>query len=101
MSARDLAAVVAGCVAVPVGFTRSVAIVCAAAQAPGATPARAASWTRTLGPGMGSTGIGLSPPAGAHRLVHAGLALPGTIAGAAAPSVQHYRSRRRTPAAPP
>jgi benzoate membrane transport protein len=53
-------AVVAGFVAVLVGFTRSVVIVFAAAQALGATPAQAASWIWALGLGMGVTTIGLS-----------------------------------------
>lgn len=60
MSARDLSAVVAGFVAVLVGFTSSVAIVFAAAQALGATPAQTASWIWALGLGMGLTSIGLS-----------------------------------------
>jgi len=53
-------AVVAGFVAVLVGFTSSVVIVFAAAQALGATPAQAASWIWALGLGMGVTTIGLS-----------------------------------------
>jgi benzoate membrane transport protein len=56
----SLPAVVAGFVAVLVGFTSSVAIVFAAAQALGATPAQAASWMWALGLGMGVTTIGLS-----------------------------------------
>jgi benzoate membrane transport protein len=56
----SLAAVVAGFVAVLVGFTSSVVIVFAAAQALGATPAQAISWIWALGLGMGLTTIGLS-----------------------------------------
>jgi benzoate membrane transport protein len=59
---RDLSpsAVVAGFVAVLVGFTSSVAIVFAAAQALGATAAQTTSWIWALGLGMGLTSIGLS-----------------------------------------
>ena len=53
-------AVVAGFVAVLVGFTSSVVIVFAAAQALGATPAQTTSWIWALGLGMGITSIGLS-----------------------------------------
>jgi benzoate membrane transport protein len=56
----SLAAVVAGFVAVLVGFTSSVVIVFAAAQALGATPAQTTSWIWALGLGMGLTSIGLS-----------------------------------------
>ena len=56
----SLPAVVAGFVAVLVGFTSSVVIVFAAAQAVGATPAQATSWIWALGIGMGLTSIGLS-----------------------------------------
>ena len=56
----SLAAAVAGFVAVLGGFTSSVAIVFAAAQALGATPAQATSWIWALGIGMGATSIGLS-----------------------------------------
>jgi benzoate membrane transport protein len=56
----SVAAVVAGFVAVLVGFTSSVVIVFAAAQALGATPAQATSWIWALGLGMGLTTIGLS-----------------------------------------
>jgi predicted benzoate:H+ symporter BenE len=56
----SLPAVVAGFVAVLVGFTSSVVIVFAAAQALGATPAQATSWMWALGLGMGLTSIGLS-----------------------------------------
>ncbi len=51
---------VAGFVAVLVGFTSSVVIVFAAAQALGATPAQTTSWIWALGLGMGITSIGLS-----------------------------------------
>ena len=59
---RDLAlsSVIAGFVAVLVGFTSSVAIVFAAAQALGATPAQTTSWMWALGVGMGLSSIGLS-----------------------------------------
>jgi benzoate membrane transport protein len=59
---RDLSlpAVVAGFVAVLVGFTSSVAIVFAAAQAVGANTAETASWIWALGLGMGITSLGLS-----------------------------------------
>ncbi len=53
-------ALVAGFVAVLVGFTSSVVIVFAAAQSLGATPAQATSWIWALGLGMGLTTIGLS-----------------------------------------
>ena len=56
----SLSAVVAGFVAVLVGFTSSVVIVFAAAQALGATPAQTTSWMWALGLGMGITSIGLS-----------------------------------------
>ena len=59
-SDMSLSAVVAGFVAVLVGFTSSVAIVFAAAQALGATPAQTTSWMWALGLGMGLTSIGLS-----------------------------------------
>jgi len=59
---RDLSAsaVVAGFVAVLVGFTSSVAIVFAAAQALGASPAQTTSWIWALGIGMGLSSIVLS-----------------------------------------
>jgi benzoate membrane transport protein len=60
LSDLSLSAVVAGFVAVLVGFTSSVVIVFAAAQALGATPAQATSWMWALGIGMGVTSIGLS-----------------------------------------
>jgi benzoate membrane transport protein len=56
----SLSAVVAGFIAVLVGFTSSVAIVFQAAQAVGATPAEATSWIWALGVGTGVTSIGLS-----------------------------------------
>jgi benzoate membrane transport protein len=56
----SLPAVVAGFVAVLVGFTSSVVIVFAAAQALGATAAQTTSWMWALGIGMGVTSIGLS-----------------------------------------
>ena len=56
----SLSAVAAGFVAVLVGFSSSVAIVFAAAQALGATPAQTTSWIWALGLGMGLTSLGLS-----------------------------------------
>ncbi len=55
-----LAPTVAGFVAVLVGFTSSVALVFAAAQALGADTAQTSSWMWALGLGMGLTSIGLS-----------------------------------------
>jgi benzoate membrane transport protein len=60
MVAVPLSAVVAGFVAVLVGFTSSVVIVFQAAAALGATPAQTASWIWALGLGMGLTTLGLS-----------------------------------------
>lgn len=59
---RDLSlpAVVAGFVAVLVGYTSSVVIIFQAAAALGATPAVTASWLWALGLGMGLTSAGLS-----------------------------------------
>jgi benzoate membrane transport protein len=56
----SLSAVVAGFVAVLVGYTSSVAIVFQAAQQLGATPAQTASWMWALGLAMGASCIGLS-----------------------------------------
>jgi benzoate membrane transport protein len=56
----SLSAIVAGFVAVLVGFTSSVAIVFAAAQAVGASQAQTASWIWALGLGMGGTSLALS-----------------------------------------
>jgi len=56
----SISAVVAGFVAVLVGFTSSVVLVFAAAQALGATPAQTTSWIWALGLGMAATSIGLS-----------------------------------------
>jgi len=56
----SLSAVVAGFIAVMVGFTSSVAIVFQAAQALGATTAQTTSWMWALGIGTGLTSIGLS-----------------------------------------
>ena len=56
----SLSAVVAGFVAVLVGFTSSVALVFQAASALGATPAQTTSWIWALGLGMGATSIVLS-----------------------------------------
>lgn len=60
MNLPPLSAVVAGFVAVLVGFTSSVVIVFQAADALGATVAQKASWIWALGLGMGLTSIGLS-----------------------------------------
>jgi benzoate membrane transport protein len=59
---RDLSlpAVVAGFVAVLVGYTSSVVIIFQAAAALGATSAQTASWLWALGLGMGLTSAGLS-----------------------------------------
>ncbi len=54
---KDLPALVAGFVAVLVGFTSSVALVFQAAQALQATPEQTASWMLALGLGMGLTSI--------------------------------------------
>ena len=56
----SLSAVVAGFVAVLVGYTSSVVIVFQAAAAFGATPAQTVSWVWALGLGMGLTSLGLS-----------------------------------------
>jgi benzoate membrane transport protein len=56
----SLSTLVAGFVAVLVGFTSSVAIVFSAAQALGATPAQMVSWIWALGIGMGVTSLALS-----------------------------------------
>ncbi len=56
----SLPAIVAGFVAVLVGFTSSVVIVFQAAAALGATPAQTTSWIWALGLGMGLTSAGLS-----------------------------------------
>jgi len=56
----SLSAVVAGFIAVLVGFSSSVAIVFQAAQGLGATPAQITSWMWALGVGTGLTTIGLS-----------------------------------------
>ena len=56
----SLPALVAGFVAVLVGFTSSVPLVFAAAQAVGADAAQTASWIWALGLGMALTSIGLS-----------------------------------------
>jgi benzoate membrane transport protein len=56
----SLSAVVAGFVAVLVGFTSSVVIVFQAAAALGATAAQTVSWMWALGLGMGITSLGLS-----------------------------------------
>jgi benzoate membrane transport protein len=56
----SLSAVVAGLVAVLVGYTSSVVIVFQAAQALGATPEQLTSWMWALGIGMGLSSAGLS-----------------------------------------
>jgi len=60
LSDLSLSAVVAGFVAVLVGYTSSVVIVFQAAAALGATPAQTTSWMWALGVGMGLTSLGLS-----------------------------------------
>ena len=83
----SLPAVVAGFVAVLVGFTSSVVIVFQAAAALGATPAQTTSWVWALGLGMGLTSAGLSlwyrlpvltawSTPGAALLVTAGVGVP-------------------------
>lgn len=57
---HDLPALVAGFVAVLVGFTSSVALVFKAAQNLNATPAQTASWIWALGLGTGLTSLWLS-----------------------------------------
>jgi benzoate membrane transport protein len=56
----SLSAIIAGFVAVLVGFTSSAVIVFQAAQTLNASPAEIASWMWALGLGMGLTCIGLS-----------------------------------------
>ena len=56
----SLSSVVAGFVAVLVGFTSSAVIVFEAARAAGASPAQTASWLWALGLGMGITTLVLS-----------------------------------------
>ncbi|MCU0951097.1 MAG: benzoate/H(+) symporter BenE family transporter [Burkholderiaceae bacterium] len=56
----SLSSIVAGFVAVLVGFTSSAVIVFEAARAAGATPAQVASWLWALGLGMGLTTLVLS-----------------------------------------
>ncbi|MEJ6005018.1 benzoate/H(+) symporter BenE family transporter [Paucibacter sp. AS339] len=56
----SVSALVAGFVAVLVGFTSSVAIIFQAAQALGATAAQTSSWIWALGLGMGISSFGLS-----------------------------------------
>jgi benzoate membrane transport protein len=56
----SFSAIVAGFIAVLVGFTSSVAIVFQAAQGLGATPEQTTSWIWALGVGTGITSIGLS-----------------------------------------
>jgi benzoate membrane transport protein len=60
MQLPAVSAIVAGFVAVLVGFTSSVVIVFQAAAALGATPAQTTSWIWALGLGMGLTSIALS-----------------------------------------
>lgn len=56
----SVSTLVAGFVAVLVGFTSSAAIVFSAAQALGASPEQMVSWMWALGLGMGITSLGLS-----------------------------------------
>ena len=60
LSDGSVSALVAGFVAVLVGYTSSVAIVFQAAQALGASPAQTVSWMWALGLAMGVSCIGLS-----------------------------------------
>jgi benzoate membrane transport protein len=60
LKAFSPATVVAGFVAVLVGYTSSVAIIFQATVALGATPAQTASWLWALGLGMGLTSLALS-----------------------------------------
>lgn len=62
LSLRDLSfsAVVAGFVAVLVGYTSSAAIIFQAAAAAGASPIQIGGWLSMLGLGMGITSLGLS-----------------------------------------
>ncbi len=87
LKSLSVSAVVAGFVAVLVGFTSSVVIVFQAAAALGATPAQTASWIWALGLGMGLTSLGLSlwyrqpvltawSTPGAALLVTAGVGIP-------------------------
>jgi len=87
LSGLPLSALVAGFVAVLVGFTSSVVIIFQAAAALGATPAQAISWIWALGLGMGLTSLGLSwhyrmpvltawSTPGAALLVTAGVGVP-------------------------
>ena len=62
----SLSAIVAGFVAVLVGFTSSVVIVFQAAAALGATPEQTTAWVWALGLGMGITSLGLSLIGRAH-----------------------------------
>lgn len=55
-----LPAVMAGFVAVLVGYTSSAAIIFQAAAAAGATPAQIGGWLSALGIAMGVTSLGLS-----------------------------------------
>ncbi len=83
----SLSAIVAGFVAVLVGYTSSVVIVFQAASALGASPGVAVSWMWALGLGMGITSAGLSlwyrqpvltawSTPGAALLVTAGVGVP-------------------------
>ena len=56
----SLPAVMAGFVAVLVGYTSSAAIIFQAAAAAGATPMQIGGWLTMLGLGMGITSLGLS-----------------------------------------
>jgi benzoate membrane transport protein len=87
----SLSAVVAGFVAVLVGYSSAVAIVFQAAQALGANPAQTASWMWALGLAMGIGSIGLSwfygqpvltawsTPGAALLAASQGLALPEAV----------------------
>ncbi|WP_024487155.1 benzoate/H(+) symporter BenE family transporter, partial [Serratia fonticola] len=62
LSLRDISfsAIVAGFVAVLVGYTSSAAIIFQAAAAAGASPIQIGGWLSMLGLGMGITSLGLS-----------------------------------------
>jgi len=65
-------AILAGFVAVLVGYTSSAAIIFQAAEAAGASPLQIGGWLTMLGLGMGLTSIGLSlsvSHANRHRVV--------------------------------
>ena len=56
----SLSTIIAGFVAVVIGYTSSAAIIFQAAAAAGASTAQISSWLWALGIGMGLTSLGLS-----------------------------------------